>query len=128
MDSYVKCQESYPTTTTSAASAGSWSSSQVRPIRAGTRVSATVDGVTSPARLVVNSPVPVQKLIRFSKVNAIRLWTAMAIAVCATGCGSAATTGQPPVIRPGAPGADSRVLSPAEAKTQSVPQATGADI
>jgi len=74
------------------------------------------------SRLVVN------RVIRFPKMNAIRIWTVVALAAFAAACGSATATGQVPVIHPGAPGTDSRAVPAAEATKQTVPQATDADI
>ena len=48
------------------------------------------------------------------------------LALCVSGCGSASTVQNPPVIQPGAPGQASRVVDTASA--QAVPQATAADI
>jgi len=54
-----------------------------------------------------------------------RLVPLVLLALGVTGCGSASTVQKPPVIQPGAPGQDSRVLSDA---SQPIPQATKADI
>lgn len=50
------------------------------------------------------------------------------LAMSAGGCGSSSVRQAPPVIRPGAPGTASSVVAPGGAGTQSVPQATAADI
>jgi uncharacterized protein (DUF305 family) len=62
------------------------------------------------------------------KIPVTALLPIAALALVAAGCGGAATSGAPPVIRPGAPGQGSQVLSEKEAREQPIPAATPADI